>query len=422
MSVWQEKQGAILTGNNAITQYSFIHRDFLLSDLPHHLLKNKSTRKTFKAWLKANRRSFEIIGAWSRPIFAGGFIESNETDTFAFNLQSPSFFIDMRFSHPRPTIGGKSGFSEYSRDELFSLSQQHCFSGYSLPELPERPNQSIVFTRHHMIDWNFHPVFPRNRPNRWFIQYYADPTSNHVDSFKEYSTVRDKDGVPVYYERWQRLSPTLNQQAKYLVLRKALPCPKVLARENRSPAIHERRDGLIIVVGNHFSFVQDREYVKLNSFIQEHKDHVLRHGKGGGGAFIRYLINSQEESSSLERQKETRELMEEYLDLEGNYGQLIQSRERSGYFEWNIHRSTFPWNEKTSLFDKEKDILLPLFDKDEFVELRWGFRRDIMTSELPVRGSRAQGSWEVLECSFTTAEIYQLFGFWLNPTNLQSKL
>jgi hypothetical protein len=401
---WQEKQGAILTGNNALVSYSLLHRDFQLHDLPHYLLSKKLTRKVFKAWLKANRRSNVIIGCWSRPVFAGGFLESTEHDTAAFNLQSPSIFIDMRFPHSRAlTLKTKTSFRDCSLDELFNLSQQHCFGGYSLPELPLSASQ--LFTRHHIIDWNYHPAFPRSRPNRWFIQYYQDAKQEGNDSFKEYCAVRDQDGVPLYYERWARIHPTDFQKEKYLVLRKTLPCPLSLRKANRAPQEHEIRDGLLIVTGNHFAFIQDRDYNSISSHLENEKVLLLSKGRGGGGSFVHFLT-----SFSQLTEDERRKMIEDYLDLEGIYGQLIGSNE--GHCTWNIYRSTFPWNEDKQLFGSCDD-LLPAFENGEFLQLKWDYRSTALglTEDNPNnrRSRRCRGSWEVLECSFTTSEICRLF-------------
>jgi hypothetical protein len=401
---WQEKQGAILTGNNALVSYSLPHRDFQVCDLPHYLLSKKITRKAFKAWLKANRRSNAIIGCWSRPVFAGGFLESTEYDTAAFNLQSPSLFIDMRFPHSRSaTLNSKTSFRDCSLDELFNLSQQHCFGGYSLPELPLSSSQ--LFTRHHIIDWNYHPAFPRNRPNRWFVQYYEDPKLPGNDSFKEYCYIRDKDGVPLYYERWERIQPFECQKEKYLVLRKSLPCPFSLRKGNRAPQENEIRDGLLVITGNHFAFVQDRDYSSILAHLENEKENLLSKGRGGGGAFVRFLL-----SFSLLSESAKRRIVEDYLDLEGIYGQVSVSG--PGNYAWNILRSTFPWNEDKQLFDN-CDELLPVFENGNFLQLKWNYRSSVLdgSKESPNdrRSRRCQGSWQVLECSFSMLEILSLF-------------
>jgi hypothetical protein len=279
---WNSKQGHILTGGGVIEKFSLTNIDFHESDLPHYHLKEKSTKKAFKEWKKNSRVSTAIVGAWKRPIFSGGFSESSDDDTLAFNLQTPSVFIDMRFPKSRPTdiLRSRKSLSNCSDEELKYLSRQHCFSGYSLPEnsedYPELDFDSTVFTRHHVIDWNYHPYHPRSRPNRWFIQVQEPPSSSFNDddamppSFKEYSTVRDADRVPVYYERWARLSPYKKQPTKYLALRRIRECPVVAAAAGRAPS--EERDAILVVVGNHFSVAVDRDYTSLQRHYEQCSD------------------------------------------------------------------------------------------------------------------------------------------------------
>jgi hypothetical protein len=65
----------------------------------------------------------------------------------------------------------------------------------------ERGN--TVLTRHHFIDWNYHPYHPRSRPNKWWVQVQGNgkDSSGYAESFKEFSTVRDQNDVPVYMVR-----------------------------------------------------------------------------------------------------------------------------------------------------------------------------------------------------------------------------
>ena len=224
---WGVKQSHILTGGGILESFSKPGVDFQDEDLPHFLLKSKSVRQTFRKWLDADLRSEDIIGAWSRPLFSGGWSESTDYDTEAFNLQTPSIFIDMRIPKGRPTArlrATTTGLEDCSDLDLRLLARQHCFSGYSFPEPFDNSssdNDVVVFTRHHIIDWNYHPSYPRSRPNRWWIQTNIPPSTNDSgggntgggstgsrndsgnsvvppDSFKEFSTARDKNNVPVY--------------------------------------------------------------------------------------------------------------------------------------------------------------------------------------------------------------------------------
>ena len=165
-------------------------QDYNEADLPHYHLRKRDTKQTFALWSAQGRRSFEICGAWSRPIFAGGWKESTENDTEAFNLQTPSIFIDMRFPHSRPThvLAARGSIARCTDEELRWLAQQHCFSGYSLPDQSPSSSSSpptpLHFVRHHIIDWNYHPSFPRPRPNKWWIQTDNEaPESSHVGNY-----------------------------------------------------------------------------------------------------------------------------------------------------------------------------------------------------------------------------------------------
>lgn len=132
---WSSTQGYILFGGHKLLKFSKLGVDYQEDDLPHYHLANRSTRGTFKRWHASGRRSFDIVGAWSRPLFSGGWKESTRHDTQAFNLQSPSLFIDMRFPTSRPTnlLQSRGCLEECTDLELRYLARQHCFSGYSLP-------------------------------------------------------------------------------------------------------------------------------------------------------------------------------------------------------------------------------------------------------------------------------------------------
>ncbi len=147
---WNLIQSHILTGGGKLDRFSVPDTDFLKNDLPHYHLTNKSTRKQFKLWKKDQRTSSDIIGAWSRPLFSGGWTESTHNDTSAFNLQTPSIFIDMRFPNARPdhVLKRRHHLNECSNIELRILARQHCFGGYSYPSLkfrnrPKIPSKNI---------------------------------------------------------------------------------------------------------------------------------------------------------------------------------------------------------------------------------------------------------------------------------------
>lgn len=249
---WGTEQSHILTGGGLLQHHSTLGADFTAGCLPHHHLRRGSSKEVFRKWLEANLRSTLILGAWSRPLFAGGWSESTAEDTEAFNLQTPSVFVDIRVPIRRPTGRFREAYrnhSELSDEDLCILARQHCFAGYSLPDsVPV--NNEVRFTRHHVIDWNYLPSRPRTHPNRWFVQLKPDGTS-----FKEFSTVRDAQGVPVYMERWARREPQ-QDQTRFLALRRA-----------RGGAVS--RDSVLVVVGRHFALAVDRDYSSLCSLLEE---------------------------------------------------------------------------------------------------------------------------------------------------------
>ena len=353
-----------------LNDYSEPGRDFDESDLPHYHLKNRSTRRVFQEWLSSNRRSFSIVGCWSRPLFSGGFDEDTSSESEAFNLQTPSMFIDMRFPKARPTeeLRARASVMSCSDEELRWLARQHCFSGYSLPT---QALEYLYFTRHHIIDWNYHPSFPRPRPNKWWVQLDNEGDWTHqsaapCNSFKEFSFARDRYNVPVYFERWARI-PGDDSGQKYLAVRRKVGCPVEAMKEGRVP----ERDAVFIVMGSHFAVAVDRP-APLPSFSGSTGP--------GGPALVDYALDHG-------RRREA----EEYLDLQGSYGRVDM---------WKIQRSTHPWLEGRSFLTPDTEITMHLrgsgglaLDKANTVEslLFHGFE------------------WTVLECSFTATELVSLF-------------
>lgn len=255
---WGTEQSHILTGGGLLQHHSTLGADFTDGCLPHHHLSRGSSREAFRAWLEADLRSTLIVGAWSRPLFAGGWSESTAEDTEAFNLQTPSVFVDIRVPIRRPTTRFREVYrnhSELSDEDLRILARQHCFAGYSLPDpAPAVNNEAQRFTRHHVIDWNYLPSRPRTHPNRWFVQLKPDGTS-----FKEFSTVRDAQGVPVYMERWARREPQ-QDQTRFLALRRAA-AGGAMSRDRD-------RDSVLVVVGRHFALAVDRDYSSLCALLE----------------------------------------------------------------------------------------------------------------------------------------------------------
>eukprot|EP00471_Norrisiella_sphaerica_P003492 CAMPEP_0184482352 /NCGR_PEP_ID=MMETSP0113_2-20130426/3911_1 /TAXON_ID=91329 /ORGANISM="Norrisiella sphaerica, Strain BC52" /LENGTH=303 /DNA_ID=CAMNT_0026862027 /DNA_START=128 /DNA_END=1039 /DNA_ORIENTATION=+ len=288
-----------------------------------------------------------MVGAWRRPLFAGGWTESTEQDTIVFNLQSPSLFIDIRFPLKRPDFSKKSGYEDLSMDELRCLSRQHTFAGYTKAEPKDGSGFAPVATRHHALDWNYHPKFPRERPNRWRFQLKEDGTS-----FKEFSVAFDPHNQAVYMERWG-LYP--KGRGPYLALRRE---------------IHgEESESLFVVVGNHFAFARDRKH-PLPSFPS---------AKSGGCA---NLVDAAYHQGD-------REKMTQMVNLEGSYGHV---RDENGALTWKIMKSTVPWREGK-----------PLLVAGDF-KLNVGSNNGV-----PPFVSFLGARWRVFECSFSVDELHTMF-------------
>ena len=227
-------------------------------------------------------------------------------------FRPPSLFVDMRFPVARPTaiLRSRKSVAACSDVELRYLARQHCFSGYSLPS---KEGRFQYFTRHHIIDWNFHPSFPRPRPNKWWVE--LDRANAPCQSFKEFSFARDDNNVPVYFERWARMSGDSNGK-HYIALRRKIGCPVEAARQGRVP----NRDAVLVVVGKHFGLAVDRQY-PIPAF--------KRATGPGGPALVDYAVAQGD-----------REAAEQYLSLEGSYGTTDN---------WEIKHSTHPWREGARL-------------------------------------------------------------------------
>ena len=390
---WSDMQGSILTGGGELAKRSKLGEDFVESELPHYLLSTQQSRKQFSLWLQENRRSFDIVGCWSRPIFSGGWNESSSLDTEAFNLQTPSFFIDMRIPVHRPTshLKERGALSRCSDSDLRTLARQHCFGGYSLP-VPDPKGGPMSFIRHHVIDWNYHPSFPRNRPNRWWItndvqeQRAKFGEKAFPTTFKEFSSVRDQHGIPVYFERWARRSGDSGGQ-KYLALRRKVGCP-IIAKQK---GLTVKRDAILIVIGNHFAMCIDRPQAQP----------VLPGAPGPGGpAFVDYALMTKNRAAAMN-----------FLGLEGSYGQVwAHASAGDGHSisdvlkpSWHIQRSTQPW--------REGEVLFRDGGGSNFLHWSTPSQSIFGPTILPVLETIIVGGdeWDVMECSFTDAELAIMF-------------
>lgn len=327
-------------------------------------------------------------------------MESTRHDTKAYNVQSSSLFIDMRFPISRPPLlRHKRGFAECTVQDLRTLSRQHCFAGYTFPE-PDAPG---VFTRHHIIDWNYHPSFPRPRPNRWWVVLQPSDGEEPPRSFKEFSTVRDAHGVPLYFERWQRLDPAAGQLRRHLVLwRQRQSGSGCSYKDGVDPAMLEA--AVLVLVGNHFALAVDRPYSAATRRLIELRGANGR-CRGGGPLLVDYLLDPAIWGQELEQER--RSAVEETLSLIGDYG-LVEDTDLADK-RWTIQQSTHPWREGLQLLRAG--------------ELKWEEgggkeRRGLPGSQLTWDG---HGLWEVFDSSLSGDEIEILLSMG-KSNNFTSKL
>ena len=404
---WSQTQSHILTGGGILNSYFVPGRDFKdPEDLPHYLLRTNAAWSTFDEWINENKRSNVIVGVWLRTIFAGGWKESGSSDTEAFNFQTPSIFIDLRIPSSRRLVlqANCKSLTQYSINELQILSRQHCFCGYSLLEPEKSSNKPSVFTRHHAIDWNYHPGFPRSRPNRW-----SAIVSDDGSSYKEYSVARDEYDIPVYYERWQRIPGDKSGQ-KYLVLR-------LETFDDDAPEEGEKRARVevIVVIGEHFAYVRDRPWPMP----------AFNGATGPGGpALVDFALGLSGDGSSIRSandpvkpsSQEGRLMAELYLDLEGSCGRLHPSYlddfhnpdetegcNNNGHHatnDWIISRSTHPWREGEYLwsYGAGESYSAP----PKLIWLSDGAR-------VSCGGLEWRGRWKLMECNMSIVELQRLF-------------
>jgi len=333
---WSDIQYDILSGGNSSNDTQTINKE----DLPHFYKRQKASQQVFSEWIKNEKRSDLITGAWSRAFFIGGWNESGNWDTYAYNLQTPSLFFDLRIPIARPDFSSSSGFESLSLDELRVMSRQQCTGGYSLIN-----GNPPIITRHFTVDWDYHPSFSHQQPNRWRIEVHPKGTS-----FKEISVVNDPFGQASCLQRWEKLD---NSDGPFFAARKV-------------PSSSNSREGIFCVTGNHFGFALDRNEPLPDFSSSESKT----------------CSELVDEAWILGDRKKIYQM----LDLIGSYGFVTQGNSTP----WTITKSTHPWLENTSLF-KSGEIKLNLDEKNLPLSITWN-----------------SDTWEIMECSFTLAELHKL--------------
>ena len=143
---WSAKQGRVLSGAGRVEQ---CFPPFDPAELPHHHLLQGDTAEAFAALCRSAPPS-PICGAWTRPLFVGGWehtSDSGPTGERVFNVQSTAVFIDIRIPRQAtPLFAGRSALQELSLPELRLFARRHAFAGVSV-----LAGDPLVATRHHSI-------------------------------------------------------------------------------------------------------------------------------------------------------------------------------------------------------------------------------------------------------------------------------
>jgi len=272
---WTKKQGRILTAGGRAEEYYTAERGFAYqeTELPHHYLLQQTTCEVFREWRREDEEkasSSPIGGPWKRGLFYGGWEHSTDRDEYSFNLQTQSLFIDLRIPCTRNrliSLGQQAAattiqsLDDLSAQQLRWYARQHVFAGYSRLSPTHQQTATInnnkfdaCCARHHCIDWNFVGK-GRTRPNKWWIDLIKTKTTTTTttpapaNAWKEWAYATDEHGQHYYCERWERLE-------------EGAPYPVLALRKSNAA-----RDGVLIVVGDHFNYCLDRQ-VDLELVLQ----------------------------------------------------------------------------------------------------------------------------------------------------------
>eukprot|EP00040_Diaphanoeca_grandis_P015156 m.77129 g.77129 ORF g.77129 m.77129 type:complete len:399 (+) comp24981_c0_seq2:123-1319(+) len=314
---WSAKQGRILSGDNRIADlYKAPKFPFDEAELPHfHLLKRK-THQVFREWNASGKSNELVAGAWTRPLFVGGWEHSdNILGERVFNLQTGSIFIDIRIPIRTPNFEfPRKRLDDLSLDELRWFARRHAFAGYS-----HISGSPPVCVRHHAIDWNFVGK-PRNRPNKWRIE--KNPTDDRL--WKEWGFARDDHGQHIYMEQWERLP---EGEGVTLAMR------RVVDDGGNKP------DAFVVVVGDHFNFIENRSsvYPRNDAFADVPS--------------LTALVDNTNSTLSKED-------LIQYLSLRACHGRVSNG--------WVIEDALHPWEEGTKLIDVGDVVVQP-----NLLEVRW---------------------------------------------------
>lgn len=364
---WTSKQGRILTGNGLAEKYYTAERGFPFQDdeLPHyHLVSNNNqTHAVFSSWAKAADekkeemksdddsgawKKYPVCGAWTRPLFVGGFEHSTNENEIVFNVQTNTLFIDMRIPRLAKQIlpdknlllgeeadkSAETVLKTMSNEQLQLYARRHAFAGYTiLDHYQKRP----VCTRHHCIDWNY-VGRGRNRPNKWFVEMHP----NHNNTWKEWAFAQDDFGQHYYWERWERLANDANGDGLVIALRKH--------RESDT----DMDDGIIVVVGDHFNYI----------FARKLKGNENNYEKGN-------LVDLVDAALKVD----DRDSAELYVSIDAGHGTVSSG--------WVIDCALQYWKEGRSLFSSENGTFVRDGTNMESCDLTWNRSKwDVYESSL----------------------------------------
>mmetsp|Transcript_8378 Transcript_8378/g.10600 ORF Transcript_8378/g.10600 Transcript_8378/m.10600 type:complete len:442 (-) Transcript_8378:146-1471(-) len=362
---WTSKQGRILTANGQATNYYTAERGYPYKEdeLPHyHLLaNNNSTHAVFLSWAQKrqsiksdnenenddnsnNRKLFKnpVCGAWTRPLFDGGWEHSTSEDEDVFNVQTNTLFIDMRIPRvaknilkhvvtkgiqQKSHVDGNDSMEilkSMTDDQLRLYARRHAFAGYTVLDYDNQ--HRAVCTRHHCVDWNFVGV-PRPRPNKWFVEMHPD----HSNAWKECAFAKDNFGQHYYKERWERLEKDAGGDGLVLALRK-----------ERNDSVGDDRDGILLVVGDHFN------YIFARTMNGEEKDF----GKSSLVELVDTALNAGDRKSA-----------ESYVSIDAGHGTISSG--------WVIDCAIQLWREGTSLFSCDSSNISVKGSSMESCTLSW---------------------------------------------------
>jgi hypothetical protein len=332
---WTSIQGHCLTGGGRAEELYSAERGFAFqeTELPHfHLLKG-DTYETFRDWRLTQAAASLVAGAWNRNLFVGGWHHTTDRDERVYNVQSHNLFIDLRIPRTREIVLPKDAkcLDDLTPYQLRLYARQHVFAGFSVPTIE---NEKPLCTRHHCLDWNFVGQ-GRPRPNKWWIQMNKDS-----QKWKEYSYATDELGQFYYFETWQRCSRGLADG------------PRVALRKSAS----ESRDGIFVLVGDHFNYILAREL----------RGNERDYGQGS----VVGLVDAAVEVNDLETAKA-------YLSIEAGHGTLSAG--------WKLDCAIPPWNEGSTLpFDRTLIKVITGSTPGEAI-IQWG-----------------ESQWDVMDSSFST--------------------